>query len=38
MIPIYWYTNLALTRPNVTRTFSSSGHETYEKWDINPAQ
>ncbi len=34
MAPIYWYTSLALTRPNVTRTFSSSGHEVYEKWDI----
>jgi oligopeptide transport system substrate-binding protein len=34
MAPIYWYTTLALTKPNVTRTFSSSGHETYEKWDI----
>ena len=34
MAPIYWYTNLDMTKPNVTRTFSSSGHETYEKWDI----
>jgi oligopeptide transport system substrate-binding protein len=36
MAPIYWYTNLNMTRPYVTRTYSSSGHETYEKWDINP--
>jgi oligopeptide transport system substrate-binding protein len=38
MAPIYWYTNLDLTRPNVTRTFSASGHEALEKWDIAPAQ
>jgi oligopeptide transport system substrate-binding protein len=36
MIPIYWYTNLDMTKPYVTRTFSSSGHETYEKWDMTP--
>jgi oligopeptide transport system substrate-binding protein len=36
MIPIYWYTNLDLTKPYVTRTFSSTGHEAYEKWDILP--
>ncbi len=34
MAPIYWYTNLDMTKPYVTRTFSSSGHETYEKWDM----
>jgi len=34
IIPIYWYTNLDLTKPNITRTFSSSGHEAYEKWDM----
>jgi len=33
-IPIYWYTNLDMTKPYVTRTFSSSGHEQYEVWDI----
>jgi len=36
VIPIYWYTNLDMTKPYVTRTFSSSGHEAYEKWDITP--
>jgi len=36
MIPIYWYTNLDLTRPYVVRTYSSSGQEAYEKWDILP--
>jgi len=36
IIPIYWYTNLDLTKPYVTRTFSSTGHEAYEKWDMTP--
>jgi oligopeptide transport system substrate-binding protein len=36
MIPIYWYTNLDMTKPYVTRTYSSSGHEAFEKWDILP--
>jgi oligopeptide transport system substrate-binding protein len=34
MIPIYWYTNLDMTKPYVTRTYSSTGHEAFEKWDI----
>jgi oligopeptide transport system substrate-binding protein len=34
MIPIYWYTNLDLTKPYVTRTYSSTGHEAFEKWDM----
>jgi oligopeptide transport system substrate-binding protein len=34
IIPIYWYTNLDLTKPYVTRTYSSGGAEEYEKWDI----
>jgi oligopeptide transport system substrate-binding protein len=33
MAPIYWYTRTTLTKPYVTRTFSSGGHEHYEKWD-----
>jgi oligopeptide transport system substrate-binding protein len=36
MIPIYWYTNLDMTKPYITRTFSSTGHEAYEKWDMTP--
>jgi oligopeptide transport system substrate-binding protein len=36
VIPIYWYTNLDMTKPYVTRTFSSTGHEAYEKWDMTP--
>jgi oligopeptide transport system substrate-binding protein len=35
MIPIYWYTNVDLTKPYVNRTYSTSGHETYEKWSLN---
>ena len=36
MIPIYWYTNLELTKSYVTREYSATGHEEYEKWDIQP--
>jgi oligopeptide transport system substrate-binding protein len=36
MAPLYWYTNLDLTKPYVTRTYSSDGHERFEKWDITP--
>ncbi|MFZ1405915.1 MAG: ABC transporter substrate-binding protein, partial [Anaerolineae bacterium] len=32
--PIYWYTRNTVTKPYVVRTFSASGHESYEKWDI----
>ena len=35
IIPLYWYTRLALTKPYVQRTYSvASGDERYEKWDI----
>jgi oligopeptide transport system substrate-binding protein len=33
--PIYWYSRNTVTKPYVTRTFSSAGHERFEKWDIN---
>ncbi len=36
MIPLYWYTNLDLTKPYVVRTYSSDGKESFEKWDILP--
>jgi len=36
MIPLYWYTNLDLTKPYVTRTYASGGQEAFEKWDILP--
>ncbi|OJX38392.1 MAG: hypothetical protein BGO78_10375 [Chloroflexi bacterium 44-23] len=35
IIPIYWYTRNTLTKPYVTRTFSTGGHEYIEKWDID---
>jgi len=35
IIPIYWYTNVDLTKPAVTRTFSTAGQEAYEKWTLN---
>jgi len=34
MIPIYWYTRVTVTKPNVVRTFSVGGHEIYYKWDL----
>ena len=36
MIPLYWYTNLDLTKPYITRTYASGGQEAFEKWDISP--
>lgn len=33
--PIYWYTRTTLTKPYVTRTFSTGGQEYFEKWDVN---
>ena len=35
VIPIYWYSRNIVTKPYLTRTFSSGGHETFEKWDID---
>jgi oligopeptide transport system substrate-binding protein len=35
MAPIYWYTRSQLTKPYVTRTFSNTDDERYEKWDID---
>jgi len=36
MIPIYWYTTLAMTKPYVTRTYSVvGGQQHFEFWDIN---
>lgn len=34
MIPLYWYTRNTLTKPYVMRTYSLTGHEVYEKWDL----
>ncbi|MBW6472831.1 MAG: peptide ABC transporter substrate-binding protein [Anaerolineaceae bacterium] len=37
MAPIYWYTRNTLTKPYVTRTYSTGGHEHIEKWDVDMA-
>jgi oligopeptide transport system substrate-binding protein len=34
IIPIYWYTAVQLTAPDVVRTYSVVNRETYEDWDI----
>jgi oligopeptide transport system substrate-binding protein len=36
MIPIYWYTQLEMTKPYVERTYSVIQHQHFEKWDIMP--
>ncbi len=33
--PIYWYTNVEVTKPYVTRTFGAGGQEAFEKWSLN---
>jgi oligopeptide transport system substrate-binding protein len=35
VIPIYWYTTVQLTKPNVERTYPALGSQRYEKWDLN---
>ncbi|MCB9453921.1 MAG: peptide ABC transporter substrate-binding protein [Anaerolineaceae bacterium] len=35
IIPIYWYTTVQLTKPNIERTYPALGSQRYEKWDIN---
>lgn len=37
MIPIYWYTSVSVTKPYLTRTFSTGGHQHFEKWDVDMA-
>jgi oligopeptide transport system substrate-binding protein len=32
--PIYWYTDLSLTKPYVQRTFPVTGHNDFTPWDI----
>ncbi|NPV56053.1 MAG: peptide ABC transporter substrate-binding protein [Anaerolineae bacterium] len=35
MAPIYWYTRVSVTKPNVTRTYSVlGGQESVNKWDV----
>ncbi len=33
--PIYWYTNVWVTKPYVNRTYSQHGDESYEKWSLD---
>jgi oligopeptide transport system substrate-binding protein len=35
MAPIYWYVDLAMTKPYVTRTYAVSGHQDFSTWDIS---
>ncbi len=32
--PIYWYTNVQMTKPHIERTFSVLFQERYDKWDV----
>jgi ABC-type oligopeptide transport system substrate-binding subunit len=34
MIPLYWYTNVQVTRPWIKRTYASGGHQRYEHWEV----
>jgi oligopeptide transport system substrate-binding protein len=38
MAPIYWYTNREVTKPYVTRVGSQTGHEEFNKWDVDMSQ
>jgi oligopeptide transport system substrate-binding protein len=35
IIPIYWYTDVQLTKPYVNRTFGGGGQQAYEKWTMD---
>lgn len=37
IIPIYWYTSVAVTKPYINRTFGKGGQQAYEKWSIDPS-
>jgi oligopeptide transport system substrate-binding protein len=32
--PIYWYTDLTLTKPYVVRSYPVTGHNDFTDWDI----
>ena len=34
IMPIYWYTVVEITKPNVKRTYGTGGQQAYEKWSI----
>jgi oligopeptide transport system substrate-binding protein len=35
IIPIYWYSDLEMTKPYVERTYAVDNTEQYETWSIN---
>ncbi|MCK6629805.1 MAG: peptide ABC transporter substrate-binding protein [Anaerolineae bacterium] len=35
IIPLYWYTEVNLTKPYVTRTYGTGGQESFEKWSLS---
>jgi oligopeptide transport system substrate-binding protein len=39
IIPLYWYTNVQMTKPYVDRTYGAGGQEAFEKWTMDkPAE
>jgi oligopeptide transport system substrate-binding protein len=34
IIPLYWYTRVSVTQPWISRTFSESGNERFENWQV----
>ncbi len=35
VLPIYWYTSVSVTKPHVARTYSNTGAQHIEKWDVS---
>ncbi|MCA9914811.1 MAG: hypothetical protein KC496_15770 [Anaerolineae bacterium] len=35
IIPIYWYSDLEMTKPYVERTYAVDNSEQYETWSVN---
>lgn len=35
IIPLYWYTNVEVTKPTVARVTSMTGNESFETWKLN---
>ncbi len=35
IIPIYWYTQVLVTKPYVSREYSQTGHQAFEKWSLD---
>jgi oligopeptide transport system substrate-binding protein len=39
IIPLYWYTDVQMTKPYVERTYGAGGQEAFEKWTMDkPAE